>query len=98
MKPFISIEDWTEPARGRQTFLCGRSQKGDITGPCPNTSSVPIPPIANNKRYLEKIRMEEASIDWAHRVLINGIRQQRMLKMMAFADNRHFGIKTKMTW
>ena len=23
------------------------------------------------KQYLEKIRMEEASIDWAHRVLIN---------------------------
>lgn len=32
------------------TFLCGRSQKGNITGPCPNTSSVPIPPIANNKQ------------------------------------------------
>jgi hypothetical protein len=42
------------------------------------------------KQYLEKIRMEEASIDWAHRVLINSIRQQRMLKMMAIADNRHF--------
>jgi hypothetical protein len=25
-----------------------------------------------------------------HRVLINSIRQQRMLKMMAIADDRHF--------
>jgi hypothetical protein len=42
------------------------------------------------KQYLEKLRKEEASIDWAHRVLINGIRQQRTLKMMAIADDRHF--------
>jgi hypothetical protein len=42
------------------------------------------------KQYLEKLRIEEVSIDWAHRVLINSIRQQRMLKMMAIADDRHF--------
>ena len=42
------------------------------------------------KQYLEKLRKEEVSIDWAYRVLINNIRQQRMLKMMAIADNRHF--------
>jgi hypothetical protein len=42
------------------------------------------------KQYLEKLRKEEVSIDWAHRVLITSIRQQRMLKMMAIADNRHF--------
>jgi hypothetical protein len=42
------------------------------------------------KQYLEKLRQEEVSIDWAHRVLINSIRQQRMLKMMAVADSRHF--------
>ena len=42
------------------------------------------------KQYLEKLRKEEVSIDWAYRVLINGIRQQRMLKMMAIADDRHF--------
>ena len=41
-------------------------------------------------QYLEKLRKEEVSIDWAHRVLINNIRQQRMLQMMAIADNRHF--------
>jgi hypothetical protein len=42
------------------------------------------------KQYLEKLRKEEVSIDWAHKVLINNIRQQRMLKMMAIADDRHF--------
>jgi hypothetical protein len=42
------------------------------------------------KKYLEKLKKEEVTIDWAHRVLINGIRQQRMLKMMAIADDRHF--------
>ncbi|MGA9151354.1 MAG: hypothetical protein WBZ36_12315 [Candidatus Nitrosopolaris sp.] len=42
------------------------------------------------KQYLEKLRNEEISIDWAHRILINSIRQQRMLKMMAIADDSHF--------
>jgi hypothetical protein len=42
------------------------------------------------KQYLEKLRKEEVTIHWAHRVLINRIRQQRLLKMMAIADNRDF--------
>ncbi len=42
------------------------------------------------KQYLEKLRKDEVSIDWAHRVLVTGIRQQRMLKMMTIADNSHF--------
>jgi hypothetical protein len=29
------------------------------------------------KQYIEKLRKEEVSIDWAHRVLINSVRQQR---------------------
>jgi len=47
------------------------------------------------KQYLEKLRKEEVSIDWAYRVLINSIRQQRMLKMMAIADNRHFSYQNE---
>jgi hypothetical protein len=47
------------------------------------------------KQYLEKLRKEEVSIDWAHRVLINSIRQQRMLKMLTIADNRHFGYQNE---
>jgi hypothetical protein len=42
------------------------------------------------KQYLEKLRNEEVSIDWTHRVIISSIRQKRMLKMMAIADDRHF--------
>jgi hypothetical protein len=34
---------------------------------------------------------------WAHRALINSIRQQRMLKMMAIADDRHFSYSLKIT-
>ena len=48
------------------------------------------PPAPGAKQYLEKLRKEEVSLDWAHRVLINRIRQQRMLKMLTIADNRHF--------
>jgi hypothetical protein len=47
------------------------------------------------KQYLEKLRNEEVSIDWAHRVLINSIREQRMLKMMAIADDRHFSYQNE---
>jgi hypothetical protein len=42
------------------------------------------------KQYLEKLTKEQVSIDWAHRVLINSVRQQRMLKMMTIADDRDF--------
>jgi hypothetical protein len=42
------------------------------------------------KQYLEKLKKEQVSIDWAHRVLISIIRQRRMLKMMGIADNSHF--------
>jgi|SRR5436190_16047721 hypothetical protein len=42
------------------------------------------------KQYLEKLRKEVVSIDWAYGVLITSIRQQRMLKMAAIADDRHF--------
>jgi hypothetical protein len=46
-------------------------------------------------QYLKKLRNEEVSIDWAHRVLINSIRQQRMLKMMTIAGNRHFSYRNE---
>jgi hypothetical protein len=47
------------------------------------------------KQYLDKLKKEEVSIDWAHRVLINNIRQQRMLKMMTIADERHFSYQNQ---
>jgi hypothetical protein len=55
-------------------FIQGEADKGNLLA----------------KQYLQKLKKEEVSIDWAHRVLINSIRQQRVLKMMAIADNRHF--------
>jgi hypothetical protein len=42
------------------------------------------------KQYIEKLRKEEVSIDWAHRVLVSSIRKQRMLKMMTIADDIDF--------
>jgi len=47
------------------------------------------------KQYLTKLRKEEVSIDWVHRVLINSIREQRMLKMMTIADNKHFSYQNQ---
>jgi hypothetical protein len=47
------------------------------------------------KEYLGKLRKEEVSIDWTHRVLISSIRQQRMLKMMTIADNMHFSYQNE---
>src|SRR5215467_8020887 len=47
------------------------------------------------KQYLEKLRNEQVSINWAHRVLINSLRQQRMLKMMTIADNSHFSYQNE---
>jgi hypothetical protein len=40
-------------------------------------------------QYLEKLKNEEVSIDWAYRVIINSNREQRTLKMMAIADQKH---------
>jgi hypothetical protein len=60
-------------------FIQGEADKGN--------------PLA--KQYLEKLKKEEVSNDWAHRVLINNSRQQRMLKMMAIADNRHFSYQNE---
>ena len=47
------------------------------------------------KQYLEKLRKEQVGIDWAHRVLITSIRQQRMLKIMAIADSKPFSYQNE---
>ena len=38
------------------------------------------------KQYLEKLKREQVSIDWVHRILINSIPEQRMLKMMTITE------------
>ena len=40
-------------------------------------------------QYLEKSKNHGVSIDWAYRVIINSNREQRTLKMMAIADQKH---------
>ena len=47
------------------------------------------------KQYLDKLRKEEVSIDWAHRILIDSIRQQRILKIMAIANDRNLSYQNE---
>jgi len=42
-----------------------------------------------------EILREEVNIDWAHRVLINNTRQQRMIKMMILADDKYFSYQNE---
>ena len=41
------------------------------------------------QEYLEKLENGKVSPDWAYKVLVNSIREQRMLKMIAVAEQRH---------
>ena len=41
------------------------------------------------QEYLEKLKNGKVSTDWAYKVLVNSIREQRMLKMIAVAEQRH---------
>ena len=39
--------------------------------------------------YLEKLKNGKVSTDGAYKVLVNSMREQRMLKMIAVAEQRH---------
>ena len=41
------------------------------------------------QEYLEKLKNAKVSTDWAYKVLVNSLREQRMLKMIAVAEQRH---------
>jgi hypothetical protein len=41
------------------------------------------------QEYLEKLKNGDVSPDWAYKVLVNSIREQRTLKMIAVAEQRH---------
>ena len=41
------------------------------------------------QEYLEKLKKGKVSTDWAYKVLVNSMREQRMLKMIAVAEQRH---------
>lgn len=40
-------------------------------------------------QYLERSKNHGVGIDWSYRVIINSNREQRMLKMLAIADQKH---------
>jgi len=41
------------------------------------------------QEYLEKPKNGKVSTDWAYKVLVNSLREQRLLKMIALAEQRH---------
>ncbi|MGB7954037.1 MAG: hypothetical protein WCF23_08655, partial [Candidatus Nitrosopolaris sp.] len=41
------------------------------------------------QEYLEKLKNGKVSTDRAYKVLVNSIREQRMLKLIAVAEQRH---------
>jgi hypothetical protein len=41
------------------------------------------------QEYLEKLKNGKVSTDWAYKVLTSSMREQRMLKMIAVAEQRH---------
>jgi hypothetical protein len=41
------------------------------------------------QEYLEKLKNGNVTLDWAYKVIVNSIREQRMLKMIAVAEERH---------
>ena len=41
------------------------------------------------QEYLEKLKNAKVSTDWTYKVLVNSLREQRMLKMIAVAEQRH---------
>ena len=41
------------------------------------------------QEYLEKLKKGKVSPDWAFKALINSMREQRLLKMIAVAEQRH---------
>jgi hypothetical protein len=43
------------------------------------------------QEYLEKLKNAKVSTDWAYKILSSGMREQRMLKMIAAAEQRHLG-------
>jgi hypothetical protein len=64
----------TTPTKMRKTkFIIDTAQKGN--------------PIA--QEYLQKLKGGDVSPDWAYKVIVNSIREQRMLKMIAVAEERH---------
>ena len=57
----------------KSKFIAEMAQKGNIIA----------------QKYVEKLKNESVSVDWAYKVLRNSVEEQRMLKMIIFAEQRH---------
>ena len=64
----------TTPTKMRKSkFIIETTQRGNLVA----------------QEYLEKLKNAKVSTDWAYKVLVNSLREQRMLKMIAVAEQRH---------
>lgn len=57
----------------KSKFIAEIAQKGNIIA----------------QKYVEKLKNGSVSIDWAYKVLRNSVEEQRMSKMIIFAEQRH---------
>jgi hypothetical protein len=70
----VAKQAHTTPTKMRKSrFIKETAQRGNLVA----------------QEYLEKLKKGNASPDWAYKVLVNSIREQRMLKMIAVAEQRH---------
>jgi len=64
----------TTPTKMRKSkFIIDRAQRGNRVA----------------QEYLEKLKNGKVSTDWAYKVVLCSIREQRLLKMIAVAEQRH---------
>jgi len=64
----------TTPTKMRKSkFIIDRAQRGNRVA----------------QEYLEKLKNGKVSTDWAYKVVLCSIREQRLLKMIADAEQRH---------
>ena len=70
----VAKQAGTTPTKMRKLkFVKETAQKGNLVA----------------QEYLEKVKNGNVSLDWAYKVLINSIREQRTLKMITVAEQRH---------
>jgi hypothetical protein len=70
----IAKQVYTTPTKMRKSkFITEAAQRGNLVA----------------QEYLEKLKSENVSLDWAYKVVTNSIREQRMLKLFTVAERRH---------
>ncbi|MFZ0512174.1 MAG: hypothetical protein WAM14_11255 [Candidatus Nitrosopolaris sp.] len=70
----VAKQAGTTPTKMRKSkFIKETAQRGNLV----------------SQEYLEKVKNGNVSLDWAYKVLTNSIREQRTLKMITVAEQRH---------